>query len=67
MEELIQELENLNFKTSAIYEGIIAKDTWYGWRKRGLPKAVKKYFQILDRLEHLKKPKQSEWTASDNH
>ena len=67
MEQLLQELEKLNSKSDDIYKGIMTKDTWYGWRKRGLPKAVKKYFQLLDRLEDLKKTKQSEWAASDNH
>jgi len=70
MEQLVQELDKHQFNNKSLYQGIMTKDTWYGWRKRGLPKQVKKYMELLNRLEELKnppKPKQSEWAASDNH
>jgi hypothetical protein len=75
IEEINQELETNDITTSKIYEGIMTKDSWYAWKRRGLPKNVIKYFQILARLEELTnpkpkptpEPKQIGWGSSSKH
>ncbi len=69
IEDIVQELDHYNINPTKIYKGILGKDTWYAWRKRGLPKQVQKYFEILQRLEELKNPKPiaKGWGASNQH
>ena len=69
IEQIEQEFLALNLETPEIYKGIMAKDSWYAWKRRGLPKNVLKYFQLLQRLEELKtrQPVNNGWGPSNNH
>ena len=57
IEQIVDEFEEFKIYVPEIYQGIMTKESWYAWKRRGVPKNVIKYFKILERLEELQQRK----------
>lgn len=57
IEEIVSEFKEFEIYAPKIYEGIMTRESWYAWKRRGLPNNVIKYFKIVERLEGLQQRK----------